>query len=350
VHALYKLKSAGAAFCTHLASFMHQMGYISCKADPDLWYKAETQPDDNVRYYAYILVYVDDILCIHHDAMSVLNRIDKYLPLKPALVGDPDIYLGAKLRETQFPNGVWAWGLSPSNYVNQAVQNYQTHLRLPFISWDIFDLSITPDSSLTQRTQLLLIQIFPSTTGLNFTGTLKRLSLMTCRNPWEKRIEIRMMCDCDHAGCKRTHHSWMGILIYCNLVFIQWVSKRQLTIETSVFGAEFVAMKHGIKALRRLQYKLCMMGVPLTGPAFIYGDNKSQVTNSTVPELTLKKKSHSICYHAIRESVAMVKSRITHFGTSENLSDPLTKMTFGAKRRRLLGNVLYDIYDDRQQQ
>ncbi len=97
VRALYGLKSAGAAFCTHLASFMRQIGYTSCKADPDLWYKAETQPDDNVRYYAYILVYVDDTLCIHHDAMSVLNWIDKYLPLKPALVGDPDIYLGAKL-------------------------------------------------------------------------------------------------------------------------------------------------------------------------------------------------------------------------------------------------------------
>jgi hypothetical protein len=104
------------------------MGYTSCKADLDLWHKAETRPDDNVRYYAYILVYVDDIICIHHDAMSVLDQINKYLPLKPTLVGDPDIYLGAKLRETQLPNGVWAWGLSPSKYVNQAVQNCQTHL------------------------------------------------------------------------------------------------------------------------------------------------------------------------------------------------------------------------------
>ena len=50
------------------------------------------------------------------------------VPLKPTSVGDPDIYLGAKLRETQLPNGIWAWGLSPSKYVNQAVQNCQTHL------------------------------------------------------------------------------------------------------------------------------------------------------------------------------------------------------------------------------
>ncbi len=36
VCALYGLKSAGAAFRAHLASFMRQMGYTSCKADPDL--------------------------------------------------------------------------------------------------------------------------------------------------------------------------------------------------------------------------------------------------------------------------------------------------------------------------
>ncbi len=52
VHALYGLKSAGAASRTHLASFMRQMDYISCKVDPDLWYKAETRPADNFRYYA----------------------------------------------------------------------------------------------------------------------------------------------------------------------------------------------------------------------------------------------------------------------------------------------------------
>mgnify|MGYP006199594339 CR=1 FL=1 len=100
VLALYGLKSAGAAFRAHLASFMRQMGYTSCKADPDLWYKAETRPGDNYRYYAYILCYVDDILVMHHDSMSVLHQIDKYLPLKPTSVGDPDIYLGAKLKET----------------------------------------------------------------------------------------------------------------------------------------------------------------------------------------------------------------------------------------------------------
>ncbi len=107
---------------------MHQMGYTSCKADPDLWLKAVTRPDNNVHYYAYILCYVDDILWIHHDPMSVMNEINGYLPLKPSSVSNPDIYLGAKLKQTRLPNGVMAWGLSPSKYLVQAVKNCQIHV------------------------------------------------------------------------------------------------------------------------------------------------------------------------------------------------------------------------------
>jgi hypothetical protein len=100
---------------------MCQIGYTSCKADPDLWYKAETRPDDSFRYYAYILCYIDDILCVHHDPMTVLTMINGYMPLKPSTVGDPNVYLGAKLKPNQLENGIWALGLSPSKYVAQAV-------------------------------------------------------------------------------------------------------------------------------------------------------------------------------------------------------------------------------------
>ncbi len=76
---------------------------------------------------------------------------------------------------------------------------------------------------------------------------------------------------------------------------------------------------------------VCMMGIPLTGPSFIYTDNKSQVTNLTVPEWTLKKKCNSICYHAVRESVAMGESLINHIDSEDNLSDLMTKVTHGGK-------------------
>ena len=37
----------------------------------------------------------------------------------------------------------------------------------------------------------------------------------------------------------------------------------------------------------------------------MYGDNMSVVTNSSKPESTLKRKSNLICYHGVREAVAM---------------------------------------------
>ncbi len=89
------------------------------------------------------------------------------------------------------------------------------------------------------------------------------------------------------------------------------------------------------------------MGVPLTGPSFIYGENKFQVTNSTRPESTLKKKCNSVCYRTIRESVAMGKLLITHIPTQFSLADFLTKVTNGATRHRLVGNVTIDIYDNK---
>jgi hypothetical protein len=71
---------------------------------------------------------------------------------------------------------------------------------------------------------------------------------------------------------------------------IGWFSKRQPTVESSVFGAEFVAMKNGIETFRGLRYKLRMMGVALSGPTFVYGDNMSVVHNTQRPESVLKKK------------------------------------------------------------
>jgi hypothetical protein len=37
VRALYGLKSSGAAYRTHFAPNLLEMGFTSCKADPDVW-------------------------------------------------------------------------------------------------------------------------------------------------------------------------------------------------------------------------------------------------------------------------------------------------------------------------
>ena len=116
-------------------------------------------------------------------------------------------------------------------------------------------------------------------------------------------------------------------------------------MEGAVFGSEFVALKQGVEALRGIRYKLRMMGVPVEGPTYIYGDNMSVIKNTSKPESTLKKKSNSICYHFVREAVAMKECLTTWIPTLQNWADLLTKVLSGRKRRELVKGVLYDIYD-----
>jgi hypothetical protein len=86
--------------------------------------------------------------------------------------------------------------------------------------------------------------------------------------------------------------------------------------------------------------------MPLSVPTYIFGDITSQVTNSSRPNSTLKKKCNSSCYHAILELVTLGETLLMHVGTGENLADFLTKTTSGTKRLKLVSGVVHDIYDD----
>jgi hypothetical protein len=186
---------------------------------------------------------------------------------------------------------------------------------------------------------------FPAHEWTEFYGDVKEPIPHDMPKPRGNEVDIRAYVDSDHAGDKVTRRSRTGFLIYVNNALIDWLSKKQPTIETSVFGAEFVAMKHVVEKLRGLRYKLRMMGVPISGCSYIYGDNMSVINNTQRPESTLKKKHNEVCYHFVRESVAMGESKTGHVPTNYNLADLMTKVLSGEKRRRLVSRILFDIYD-----
>ncbi len=64
--------------------------------------------------------------------------------------------------------------------------------------------------------------------------------------PRGKEVEIRMFVDSDHAGDQLVRRSRSGYFVYVNSSLVAWLSKKQATIETSVFGAEFVAIWDGV--------------------------------------------------------------------------------------------------------
>ena len=103
---------------------MDHMGYQSCLADPDLWFQI-SKLDCGTEYYEYNLLYVDDCLVIREHPDQVLARLGKYFPLKPESVGSPKLYLGGKLSKMNLPNGVVAWAISVSKYIQSALKNIE---------------------------------------------------------------------------------------------------------------------------------------------------------------------------------------------------------------------------------
>lgn len=78
VHALYGLKSSGAAWRAHLVNTLHQLGYSSCLADPDVWFHPARKPD-GFEYYKHVLVYVDDLLVLSHHGEKTMKVLQDFL-------------------------------------------------------------------------------------------------------------------------------------------------------------------------------------------------------------------------------------------------------------------------------
>ena len=157
-------------------------------------------------------------------------------------------------------------------------------------------------------------------------------------------FKINGNVDSDHAGDYVTRWSRTGFIIFLNNSPIYWFTKKQGGCETSSFGSEFIAMKQCCEYVRGLRFKLHMMGIPVDGPSYIFGDNKSVLVNSSIPTSVLKKKSNSIAYHFVREGCASDEWRVTYVNTNDNVADLLTKpLQNGEKRRRLIGMVIHHV-------
>ncbi|KAL7463887.1 hypothetical protein ACHAXS_009224 [Conticribra weissflogii] len=109
---------------------------------------------------------------------------------------------------------------------------------------------------------------------------------------------------CQQQSCsKQPDQMFPELLIYINTALDDWHSKCQATIETGVFGTEFVAIKMGVDTLQGLRFKLRMVNVAIDSTTHVYRDNMSVINNASKLESTLDKESSTVFYHAVRESV-----------------------------------------------
>ena len=74
-----------------------------------------------------------------------------------------------------------------------------------------------------------------------------------------------------------------------------------------------------------MRYQLRMFGVPIDGPSWLFGDNRSVITSSTIPHSQLLKCWNALSYHRVREAVAACVVRFHYLDRKQNSADVMTK-------------------------
>ena len=87
------------------------------------------------------------------------------------------------------------------------------------------------------------LNVFKHNNWKSFYGNVKESIPSNAPKPRGKDVDLQLYVDSDHAGEKRMRRSRTGFFVFMNTALVQWFSKQQATIETSVFGAKFVVMK-----------------------------------------------------------------------------------------------------------
>ena len=88
-----------------------------------------------------------------------------------------------------------------------------------------------------------------------------------------------------------------GILHFLNGMRIDWFSKHQDTIEMATYGSEFIAVRITTDQIINLHNTLRYLSVPIKGKAYMFNDNESVITSSTLPHSRLSKHHNALSYH-----------------------------------------------------
>ena len=86
---------------------------------------------------------------------------------------------------------------------------------------------------------------------------------------------------------------------------------------------------------------LRMLGVPMKGPNFMFGDNLAVVNSASIPDDTLKKRHNALSYHRVREAIAAGVLKFYHIDGNDNPADVLTKFLPRQKWYPLMKPILY---------
>ena len=131
--------------------------------------------------------------------------------------------------------------------------------------------------------------------------------------------------DSDYAGDKATRRSTTGVVFLLNGAAIAWQCKLQPTVSLSTTEAEYQAAGAGAREALWIRKLLPEIGMQITGPVTILGDNEAAL-NLTRNHMTTQRSKHiDIVHHFSRERVESGEIIFVGIPSADNVADILTK-------------------------
>jgi hypothetical protein len=132
-------------------------------------------------------------------------------------------------------------------------------------------------------------------------GNTKEVLPKDAPEPLGKYVTLSHYVDANLMLDVMTGKSVTGILHLINKTPLDWYSKKQATVETTMYGSEFVAARICVDQIIDLCSTLRYLGVPVREKNYMFGDNKSVVYSSMGLHAKLHKR---LSFHRVREAIA----------------------------------------------
>ena len=137
--------------------------------------------------------------------------------------------------------------------------------------------------------------------------------------PLGKHVQTTHYVDANLHHDLATGKAVTAALHFLNQTPIDAYTKRQSTVETATYGSEFVAARTAVDQIIDIHTTLRYLGVPIRDKSYMFGDNGSVVTSSTMSNSTISKRHHLASYHRVREAIA---AKFISFHWKDGKSNP----------------------------
>ncbi|HSN65751.1 MAG TPA: reverse transcriptase domain-containing protein, partial [Fusibacter sp.] len=401
--ALYGLRTSGARWHDKFANTLKSMGYFVCKADPDVWIKDCDTHYEYVCVYVDDIMHIGknpqkffDALTNEHNyklkgvgkpvyhlggdfsrdekdntlAWGTKSYVKKMLNNYKTMFGNdpkpystpmaeqdhPELDLTEELDETgikmyQSLIGALQWLVTLGRFdilcAVATMGSYRVAPRkghLEHLQRIYGYIRKFPDGAIRFRTNIPTHEDYAEIVEHNWESIYEDAHEELPPDmppPKGKYIRTTTYVDANLMHCLVTGRSMTGIIHIINQTPIQWFSKRQNNVETATYGSEFMAARQATEQIMDIRYTLLMMGIPIDGPSWLFGDNQSVITSSNIPESTLNKRHNALSYHRVRECIASKIMYFIHIASKYNPSDFLTKALGFVKFRPLVQPLLF---------